>query len=202
MTVTAIAVAEGLARNRRLAGLREDLAKMPAFFRRDMLTLWSYRFAFFADWANMLVQVLIFYFVNRLVPARALPTFGGKPTNYLDFVIVGLMLTTFIQITMGRLVSAVRNEQLMGTLETLLATPTAPVTLQLGQVVYDLLYVPLRTAVFLALMTGVLGAHFRFAGLLPTTVIFLVFMPVMWGIGVLSAAAVLTFRRGESAVGL
>jgi ABC-2 type transport system permease protein len=201
-TVGSAIVANESLRSRAFSALREDGAKLPAFFRRDLLTLWSYRAAFFADWANMIVQVLVFYFLNRFIPSRSLPSFGGKPTTYLDFVTVGLLLTSFIQITMSRLVSSVRNEQLMGTLESLLVTPTAPMTLQFGQVVYDLLYSPLRTAVFVILMTGVLGARFHFAGLLPTVVVFAVFTPFMWGIGLLSAAAVLTFKRGGGAVGI
>ena len=43
---------------------------------------------------------------------------------------------------------AFRNEQLMGTLEVLLMTPTTPATIQIGSVVYDLVYVPLRTGLF------------------------------------------------------
>ena len=35
----------------------------------------------------------------------------------------------------------------------MLSTPTAPTTVQLGLVVFDLLYVPVRTFLFLAAMT-------------------------------------------------
>ena len=40
----------------------------------------------------------------------------------------------------------------MGTLESLLVTPTAAATVQLGSAVFDLVYMPLRTAVFLGFM--------------------------------------------------
>jgi ABC-2 type transport system permease protein len=186
----------------RWSAVREDLAKVPAFFRRDLLVLWSYRTGFFSDWINMLVQVLVFYFLNRIVPSDRLPEFGGRPASYIEFVTVAIALTAFLQISLGRVVTAVSTEQNQGTLEALLTTPTAPSTIQLGSVVYDLLYVPLRTAVFLSLMTLLLGVRLSAAGILPTVVMFLAFIPFVWGLGVISAAAVLTFRRGQGLVGI
>ena len=132
----------------RWAAVWEDIAKIPAFFRRDLLVLWSYRTAFLSDWISMLTQVLVFYFLDRMVPADALPAYGGEATTYLQFVTVAIALSAFVAISMGRLTSAVTTELNQGTLEALLTTPTAPSTIQLGSVVYDLLYIPFRTAVF------------------------------------------------------
>ena len=180
----------------------EDLGKIPAFFRRDLLILWSYRTAFFSDWINMLVQVMVFYFLSDLVPTNRLPEFGGQPTTYIQFVTVGIALTGFVAISLGRVTSAVSTEQSQGTLEALLMTPTASSTIQLGWVVYDLLYVPLRTAVFLVLMSVLLGVTLSPAGILPTVVMFIPFIPFIWGLGLISAAVILTFRRGQNLVAL
>jgi ABC-2 type transport system permease protein len=193
------AVAE---RSSRLGALREELAKVPAFFRRDLLVLWSYRTAFFSDWANLFVQVLVFYFVSRIVPVDALPRFDGRPVTYIEFVAVGLILTTFMQVSLSRLVSVVQTEQLMGTLDSLFVTPTAPITFMFGSVSYDLLYVPLRTAVFILLASGILGVDFNLAGFVPATVILLAFIPFTWGLGVISAALVLTLKRGSGSLGI
>jgi ABC-2 type transport system permease protein len=186
----------------RWEAFREDTAKFGAFFRRDLLVLWSYRTAFLSDWVNMIVQVLVFYFVNQLIPPARLPRFGGQPTTYIEFVTVAITLTAFIQISLGRVVTAIRQEQALGTLEALLVTPTAPSALQLGSVVYDLLYIPLRTAVFLTLMAVLLDVHLSVSGIAPTAVLFLVFIPFVWGLGVTGAAAVLTFKRGSTALGV
>ena len=90
----------------------------------------------------------------------------------------------------------------MGTLESLLLTPTAPTTIQLGSIAYDILYVPVRTAVFLAIMSGIFGVHFHLGGLVPTVAILVVFVPCMWGLGLLGAAGVLTVRRGSGVTGI
>lgn len=182
--------------------VREDLAKIPAFFRRDLLILWSYRTAFFSDWFNMLIQVLVFYFLSRIVPSDALPQYGGRPTTYIQYVTVAIALTAFMSISLSRVTTAISTEQNQGTLEALLMTPTASPTLQLGWVIYDLMYVPIRTAVFLTLMSVLLGVTLSPAGILPTVVMFIPFIPFIWGIGVISGAIILTFRRGHGLVGL
>lgn len=185
----------------RLRSAREELAKLPAFVRRDVLTLLSYRFAFLGDWLNLLVQLVTFSFIGKMVDPTTLPAYGGTG-GYLEFVSIGIALTSFMQVGLGRAVSVLRTEQYMGTLESLLITPTAPTTIQLGSVVYDALYVPIRTAVFLFLVAVLFGVDFHLAGLLPAAVVLLLFIPFVWGLGVISAAALLTLRRGSGLVGI
>jgi ABC-2 type transport system permease protein len=182
--------------------VREDLAKIPAFLRRDLLILWSYRTAFFSDWVNILVQVMVFYFLSRIIPSDRLPEYGGRPTTYIQYVTVAIALTAFVSISLGRVTTAVTTEQNQGTLEALMMTPTASSTLQLGWVMYDLLYFPLRTAVFLTLMSVLLGVTLSPAGILPTVVMFIPFIPFVWGIGVISGALIMTVRRGRGLVGV
>lgn len=187
--------------NTRRATFVEELRKLPAFFRRDLLVMWSYRLAFFTDWLNLLMQVVVFFFVGRIVNPGQLPTYGGTRATYMEFVVIGIAVTSFMQISLGRVVTAIRAEQLQGTLEALLLTPTAPTTLQLGSVVYELAYVPLRMLIFLALATSLFGVSFTYSGLLPALTVLLVLIPFVWGLGVMSVAGVLTFRRGIGVVG-
>ena len=173
----------------------QDMRKLPAFARRDLLIMWSYRFSFFSDWLGIALQVLVFYFVGRLVDPARLPTFGGDRTSYIEFVAIGLVFTSFMQIGLARIVTATRQEQLMGTLESLLVTPTAPPTLQLGLVSYDIVYAPIRTGVFLAALALLFDIQLSASGLLPTLLIVVAFLPFVWGVGLVGAAAVLRFRR-------
>ena len=124
--------------------LREAI-KLPAFARRDMIVAWSYRFAFFSDAFALVLQAFLFYFVGLLVDDSKLPEYGGSEVSYMQFVVVGIALAAFVQVGLGRVSAAMRQEQMQGTLEAILSTPTSPATIQLGSVVYDLVYVPLRT---------------------------------------------------------
>jgi ABC-2 type transport system permease protein len=189
-------------RTGRLGFALDELRKIPAFVRRDFLTAWSYRVAFVSDFVNLAGQILLFYFVGKMIDPSALPTFAGTQVTYLEFAAIGIALGVFIQLALDRVSTALRGEQLMGTLESLLVTPTAPATLQLGSVAFDLVYVPLRTAAFLVAVALIFGLHFELSGLLPALALLVVFIPFVWGLGVASAAAIMTFRRGGGVMGI
>lgn len=180
---------------------RRGVGKLGAFFRRDFLIAWSYRMAFVTDAAALMLQAVVFSFMSKLIDPQRLPEFGGHRASYMEFVAVGISLAAFVQLGLGRVAQAIRQEQMIGTLEALLMTPTQPTTIQLGSVVYDLFYIPLRTAAFLAVVAATFGLRFHAAGFIPAVLILLLFIPFVWGLGVLSAAAMLTYRRGGSGVG-
>ena len=184
------------------ATTRVELAKLLAFVRRDLLVLFSYRLAFLGDIANLAFQSLTFYFVSLMINPTTLPEYGGTQSTYMAFVGIGIAFGAFMQVGMGRVVSGIRNEQVLGTLESLFMTPTRPLTLQIGLVVYDLLYVPIRTAIFLTILMGIFGVRFDVGAVAPALAVLLLFIPVVWGLGMLGAGSVLTFRRGGGVIGL
>ncbi len=185
----------------RLDSIIAEARKIAAFFRRDLLVLLSYRLGFVSDWLNLLLQVALFAFVARMVNPEVMPAAAGRPVSYLEFVTVGIAVGGFVQVGLGRVVAVVREEQLMGTLESLLLTPTALATLQLGSAIYDFVYVPIRTVLFLFLVAAIYDVGFAFEQLGAALAVVAALIPVVWGLGLASAAAVLTFRRGAGAVG-
>ena len=189
-------------RLRRIYVFFEELRKVPAFFRRDLIVLFSYRFAFVGDWLNLILQVVVFYFVGLMVDPDSLPVVRGVQVSYMEYVAVGIALTSFVQVSLGRVISVIRGEQMMGTLEALVVTPTTLTTLQLGSVAYDLVYIPIRIALFLAFASVAFDVHIVLSGLGPAAGILLFFIPFVWGLGALGAAGVMTFRRGAGFVGI
>jgi ABC-2 type transport system permease protein len=107
----------------------------------------------------------------------------------------------FIALGLSRVARAVRNEQLMGTLESVLMTPTAPATVQLGSVLYDLIYIPIRTGLFLGVATVLFGLDFNPAGAGAAGVVLVAFIPFVWGLGIVTAAAALTIRGSTAGIG-
>jgi ABC-2 type transport system permease protein len=186
----------------RLRLVISEAAKLPAFLRRDFLGAWSYRMAYVSDALGLAFQAFLFYYIGKMVDPDVLPSFDGTNVSYLEFVAVGIAISMLISIGIFRAASSFRTEQLMGTLEALLMTPTTPATVQIGAVVYDLVYMPVRTGIFF-LAIGIAGdVSFNPGGILPATVTLLLFIPFVWGIGIMYAAATLTFKvsGGASAV--
>jgi ABC-2 type transport system permease protein len=186
----------------RVGSLRGEAAKLPAFLRRDLLVAWSYRTAFFSDFANLGAQMLLFFYIGKLVPQDSLPTYGGVQATYIEFVTLGLVINVFVQVALTRIATALRQEQLMGTLEALLVTPTATGTVQVGSAIFDLIYMPVRTAVFLCFTVLFAGVDLEASGILPALLVLLAFIPFVWGLGIACAAGILTFKRGAGAMSL
>lgn len=184
----------------RLELLASETRKLPAFARRNFLEAWSYRVAFFWDIVGLAFQALTFFFIGKIVRPTSLPTFGHVHVSYLAFVAVGIAISMFVGLALVRAASAFRDEQLTGTLEMLLMTPTAPTTIQLGLVFYDLIYLPVRTAVFFSVIVLVFGVHFQASGLLPATALLVLFVPFVWGLGIILSAATITFKKGGAAI--
>ncbi len=178
----------------RLSVLASEGAKLPAFLRRDFLAALSYRMIFFTDALALALQAILFFYVGKLVEPDALPAFGGRQVSYFEFVVVGIAISMVIAVGLFRAAAAFRNEQLMGTLEVLLMTPTSPVTIQVGSVVYDLLYVPLRTGLFFVVVALTAPVDINPDGILLAFMTLLLFVPFVWGLGILYAAATLTFK--------
>lgn len=178
----------------RLSTVVGEAGKVPAFLRRDFIEAWSYRAAFFSDAVNMALQALLFYYIGQIVDPGTLPTFGGGEITYFEFVVVGIAVAMVVGVGLFRAARAFRNEQLMGTLEVLLMTPTSVATIQFGSVVYDLLYVPVRTGLFFLAVTLAAGVDINTAGIPPAVVTLLCFIPFVWGLGILYAASTVTFK--------
>jgi ABC-2 type transport system permease protein len=173
-----------------------EAAKVAAFARRDLLILLSYRAGFVADVLQLCAHVLLFGLIGQLVDPALLPAYGGEPTGYLEFVAIGALLSLVFGMLLERVASAIRTEQMIGTLEALLVTPVRTFTVQAGSVAFDAVQVPLRMTLFLAAIAVTAGLDLEASGVLPALVALAAFIPFVWGLGLVSAACIVTFRRG------
>jgi ABC-2 type transport system permease protein len=111
-------------------------------------------------------------------------------------VAIGALLSLVFGMLLERVASAIRIEQMIGTLEALLVTPVRTFTLQAGSVAFDAVQVPLRMALFLAAIAVTAGLDLELSGVLPSIAVLIAFLPFVWGLGLVSAGAIVTFRRG------
>jgi ABC-2 type transport system permease protein len=179
-----------------------EARKVPAFMRRDLLVMLSYRAAFAGDLFYIAVQAIMFGFVAELIDDSKLPSYGGVPASYFDFVMIGVIITTVCTVLLQRVATAVRQEQMIGTLEALLVTPTSATTVQVGSVAFDLVFIPIRMALLLAAVAITLGLGYELSGVLPSLVLLAGLVPFVWGLGLVTAAAIVTFRRGTGPLGV
>jgi ABC-2 type transport system permease protein len=177
-----------------------ELAKLPAFVRRDVRIALSYRMAALGGLLALAMQAVVFSFIGKLVDPAQLPTFIGTRATYMEFVTIGIGLNMVVLLMVHQLATAIRGEQMIGTLESLLVTPTRTTTIQVGSATFELLYIPLRIGILVALIAILFGLDFHASGILPAVAIMISFLPFLWGLGLISAGAILTFRRGVGMV--
>jgi ABC-2 type transport system permease protein len=178
-----------------------EAPKLAAFVRRDFRIAMSYRMGALSGVVGIVVQVVAFSFLGKLVDPARMPLFEGTRATYVEFVVIGICLNMTVLLILHELARAIRAEQLTGTLESLLVTPTRIGTVQIGSTLFNLLYVPVRVFLFLAAIAIIFGLDLHVGGILPATVLMLEFLPFLWGLGLIAAGAVLTFRRGTGTIG-
>jgi ABC-2 type transport system permease protein len=174
---------------------------VPAFVRRDWLTMLSYRAAFVGDLLAIAMQAVMFGFVAKLVDPSTLPSYNGVHTGYFEFVMVGVVIATVSGLLLQKVATAIRQEQMMGTLEALIVTPTSPTTVQAGSAAFDILFIPIRMALLLFAVAITLGLDFQTSGILPALLLLTCFVPFVWGLGLVVAGAIVAFRRGGGVIG-
>jgi ABC-2 type transport system permease protein len=156
----------------------------------------SYRFAFVSRIAFPVLVVVTMLFMDRLVgPAAPLAPYGG---GYLPFALLGLLVADLQSAATGSVVAALRNEQLTGTLDALLAATPAPVArVVLACTAYEgawALAQAAALAIALAAWAAARGLPLHPAATLLAGACLLVYCIGLW---LLSAAAALVFKRAN-----
>jgi len=168
--------------------------KVWAFLQRDFLSEVSYRLAFLMQIAAMLLAVTAFFFVSRMIDPD---TPGLREMPPFDFLLVGMAFQFYFTTALYSFSAKLRNEQLLGTLEAMLVSPTPTSMVIFSSAAWDFTYGAIRIGVYLLAGTLMFGANLRLdhLGTLLAGVALTLFSSA--GLGILSASFILYFKRGD-----
>jgi ABC-2 type transport system permease protein len=172
------------------------LRQVLAFLRKDFLEQVSYRTAFLMQFGGIFLSVTLWFLIARyLRPAHPdLPGLPGVP--YFAFLLVGIAFYHYLASALGSFATKLRNEQLTGTLEAMLISPTPIPVIIFSSALWDFVMTSLRVMAYLGL--GVLfGLHLRLEGLVSFVIILVLTVLAFSGIGILSAAFILYLKKGD-----
>ena len=124
-------------------------AAIAAIAARDYRIKRSYRLAFGLDVAYGGLELVLYYFVSKVVGEVDPASLAGAP-NYFAFAAVGLVIGAVLSATTASVANAARQEQLTGTLEVIAAQPVTPLELSVGMVGFPLAFASARAVVYLA----------------------------------------------------
>ena len=171
------------------------LSKVGAIFRRDAIVAFSYPGNFALSWLGIVIEVVIAWYISRLVPASPKFSAGGAvAVGYFQYLAINSAFVRFQAAALNSFAESIRDAQLTGTLEIVLATPTHLPTLVLSSAVWSFTYTTLQTALFLAIavLFGLDLHHVNFL----TTIVFLVLtVGAVSPLGVLAAALSMVIKK-------
>jgi len=167
-----------------------------AFLRRDLRQWGSYRFAAALQLAGIFFQLSVFFFIGEALDIRD-PAILRYSAHYFDYVVVGIGLAGFISVSLSGLSAQIREAQISGTLEALLVTPVPVAVLVLGTTAWDYLGAFLRFVATLALAAMLFQTPLHAERIPAAALVMALVIAAFAGIGLLSAAFVMVFKRGD-----
>lgn len=176
-------------------GARRLALQALAFLRRDLQVEASYRANVLLGGVSAFALLVALYYVGETVgPAALLAGYGG---DYFAFSIVGFAAAAPLHAALLQLSRRVREAQITGTLEAILATPVGPARAVGLSALLPLLGATLRMAVLLAGAAAFFGLSYARADLPAAAAALLLALACYLPLGLLSAAFTLHFKRGD-----
>ncbi len=164
-----------------------------AFLIRDALMETSYRLDFGFRILSIVLTITVFSFIAKLVGENAaFDEYGG----YFPFAAVGLALMSYFQTGFKGFATAIRNEQMMGTLEALLMTPARVSTIVIASSTWSFFWATVTAAIYLVTASLLYDIELQ-GNLLLAGVILLLTIMIFSSMGVISASFVMVFKRGD-----
>lgn len=124
---------------------------------RDARVARSYRIAFLMTLAGLVMSLITFRFIATL--AADAPSLRGVG-NYFNFVVIGMAVASLLEGAVNAPSTAVRGEQVQGTMDVLAASPASASSLALGLSAYPLIQGLVGACVLLA-AAGPMGFRFE-----------------------------------------
>lgn len=172
------------------------LAKAWAYLKRDFRIASSYQLNFLLTTFNSLFTLAMLYFIGGMVsPAsRGLENYGG---NYFAFVLVGFSFYQYFQLALTEISGKVHQEQMSGSLETVLGTKTPPDQAIFLSSLYGLVSSLSQLLILLLLGSWVFGVNLGNANLLSVVVSFSLTVGLFLGFGMISASFIIVYKKGD-----
>jgi ABC-2 type transport system permease protein len=183
------------------AGVLPRAHVFSAIVWRDYLTKRSYRLGFAIDAFNGVLTLAIYFFISRYFGEPHLGQLNGAP-SYFAFAVVGILIAGLIQSASVELVIRLREEQLAGTLETLVGHPVSAADLSVGLVGFPFSFAVGRAVIYFVVVFALLDLD-----LLQVSWIGLILVLVATGaafaaIAIAAAAAILVVKRADLIVSM
>jgi len=166
-----------------------------AFLVRDFRLFVSYRMQFFLQIFSILIVVTTLFFISKIFAGFTDPRFT-QWRNPLAAWLTGLAVLNYFMTGFSSLANAVRQEQMQGTLESVLLTPINLPTVIVASSAWDFVQATFFSSLYL--FFGWLFFNVHYSGSFLLAFVFLILTTLVLAcLGVLSASFAMVFKRGD-----
>lgn len=173
------------------------ISKALAFIRKDLLIESSYKSAFVVGILSTFGWILTFYFIGELFGERMIPhlqPYGGK---YFPFALLGIAFSTYLGAGLGSFSGQLRQEQMMGTMESLLVTPTRSSTILISMALWNFIFASFEVLIYLVLGVFVFGVDLSDTNLPAALLTLVLTIASFSSLGIISASFIMILKRGS-----
>jgi len=179
-------------------GLRIVLEKLYSFVVIRGFYVWiSYKTQVVFTVLGWLLPVFSYYFIGVMYKNAVAPSLAAYGGSYVSFMVVGVAFQGYVSSAFTTLSSRIRNEQLMGTLEYVLMSPTRLSSFLLYNAAWAFLLNSINAGVILGVGTLVLGVSFAHADALGAVIALVLAILSNMGLGMASAGIIMVTKQGN-----
>jgi len=165
----------------------KDIRKILAFIRKEILSLLSYKYAFFSSMLFSFISLLFYFAMAGVFKAAIIPALIPYGGDYLAFMITGAILWQMVTFGLYSISSTFTMEMVTGTFETIYISRANLLTVLLGVSLFSLLINTGLAVVSLVFASLIFGVSIHFDNILLAVLILLMTYFSMLGIGMMVA---------------
>lgn len=170
------------------------LAKLGAIYRRDAIVALSYPGNFALSWLAIVIEVVVAWYISRLIAPSSKFSPTGAVVSYFQYIAINTAFVRFQSAALNSFAESIRDAQLTGTLEIVLATPTQLPTLVLSSGLWSFTFTSLQTALYLAIAV-LFGLDLTHVDVLTALVFLILTVAATSPLGVLAAALSMVIKK-------
>lgn len=175
-----------------------EFRKFLVILRKDVQIEFSYRLGFVFRLISIFTLLLIFFFISEIFGPGVTPYLQSYGGNYFSFVLIGLSLSTFLNVGLITFANAVREEQKIGTLEMIISSPIRLTTYLFSALAWPFVFTAIQTVIYILIGVFLFKAELIFSQISIALVILALTVLAFSGLGIISAALVMVFKQGEA----
>ncbi|MFP3401477.1 MAG: ABC transporter permease [Nitrososphaeria archaeon] len=171
------------------------MSKLYAYLYLRGFKVWiSYRTQAALTMLSWVLPVFTYYFTGTALGNKLVSGLGTG--NYTSFMVIGLAFQGYVSSTIATVSQRLRNEQLYGTLEYYVLSPSGILGFLVYSSIWGFALNSINAAVILA-VGAALGVRFSPSGVLVSSVILALLLLSTFGIAAMSGAVVMVTKQGN-----